>query len=148
MNNLSEEEKKAIEYFKEKIKNKLPLYEETYIDGKPYRRNIIQLETNFTEEQAHKTKVLLNLIESQQKEIEELKDTRSIFNMGRRSYKNEIEYKIREKIEELEKEQEDNRKTLYNATNNLYFEKIDKISDRISVNMSVRDILQSLLEEE
>ena len=42
-----------------------------------------------------------NLIEKQSKEIEELKDTRSIFNMGRRSYKNEIEDKIKAKIEEL-----------------------------------------------
>ena len=36
-----------------------------------------------------------------EKEIEELKDTRSIFNMGRRSYKNEIEGKIKAKLEEL-----------------------------------------------
>lgn len=38
-----------------------------------------------------------------EKEIEELKDTRSIFNMGRRSYKNEIEDKIKVKIEEIQK---------------------------------------------
>ena len=56
--------------------------------------------------------------------------------------------KIREKIEDLEKEQEDNRKKLYNAVNNLIFKEIDKISDRISVNMTVRGILQSLLKEE
>lgn len=50
------------------------------------------------------SKTILNLIEKQSKEIEELKDTRSIFNMGRRSYKNEIEYKIKAKIEEINKE--------------------------------------------
>lgn len=38
----------------------------------------------------------------QQKEIEGLKDTRSIFNMGRRSYKNEIENKIKVKIESVD----------------------------------------------
>lgn len=69
---MSEEEKKAIDYFKVKIKNKLPLYEETYVDGKPYRRNILQLETNFTEEQANKAEILLNLIDKQQKEIKNL----------------------------------------------------------------------------
>ena len=47
-------------------------------------------------------KRLINLIKKQQKEIEELKDTRSIFNMGRRSYKNEIEDKIKAKIEEID----------------------------------------------
>lgn len=71
MSKLSEEEKKAIEYFKEKIKNKLPLYEETYIDGELYRINILQLETKFTEEQANKMEILLNLIEKQQKELEQ-----------------------------------------------------------------------------
>lgn len=55
--------------------------------------------------------------------------------------------KIKAKIEELEKDQEDNRKKLYDGINNLNFKEIDKISDRISVNMSVRDILQSLLKE-
>ena len=69
---MGEEEKEAIEYFKKKIKNKLPLYEETYIDGKPYRRNILQLETNFTEEQANKASVILNLIEKQRKEIKNM----------------------------------------------------------------------------
>ena len=71
---MNEEEKEAIEYFEEKIKNKLPLYTETYVDGKPYRRNILQLETNFTEEQANKTRILLNLIDKQQKELKDLKE--------------------------------------------------------------------------
>ena len=71
---MSEEEKNAIEYFEKKVKNKLPLYEETYIDGKPYRINILQLETNFTEEQANKTETLLNLIKKQNKEINRLQE--------------------------------------------------------------------------
>ena len=45
---------------------------------------------------------VLTIVEKQSKEIEELKDTRSIFNMGRRSYKNEIEDKIKAEIEEYE----------------------------------------------
>ena len=45
---------------------------------------------------------IFNLITKQSKEIEELKDTRSVFNMGRRSYKNEIEDKIKAKIEEID----------------------------------------------
>ena len=72
-------------------------------------------------------KIVLNLIEKQTKEIEELKDTRSIFNMGRRSYKNEIEDKIKAKIEELEKQ--------------------DKES-KLSHNYLVIPVLQSLLEKE
>lgn len=71
---MTEEEKEAIEYFKNKIKNRLPLYEETYVDGKPYRRNILQLETNFTENQANKTEALLYLIQKQDTEINKLKE--------------------------------------------------------------------------
>lgn len=68
---MNEEEIKAIEYFKHKIKNKLPLeYEKTYVGGKPYRMDILQLETNFTEEQANKTQVILNLISKLQKELD------------------------------------------------------------------------------
>ena len=55
--------------------------------------------------------------------------------------------KIKAKIEELEKEQEDNRKSLYNAVNILNFKEIDKISNRICVNMTISDILRSLLKE-
>lgn len=76
---LSEEEKKAIELTKTIIE----FAGDSYIPKE--NRKALQ--------------ILLNLIEKQQKEIEELKDTRSIFNMGRRSYKNEIESKIKEIIE-------------------------------------------------
>ena len=86
---MTEEEQKAIEYFEHKVKNKLPLYEETYINGKSYRRNILQLETNFTEEQANKTQIILNLISKQQTIIKQ------------QSYTNK---KMRNKIKTVRKE--------------------------------------------
>ena len=103
-----------------------------------------------------------NLIEKQSKEIEELKEKNKYIEDRAKIGKNiqtfinkdyvEQEYiskdKIKAKIEELEKEQEDNRKDLYNAVNNLYFSKMDIISRRIFVNMSIKDILQSLLQKE
>ena len=53
---------------------------------------------------------------------------------------------IREKIKELEKEQENNRSDLKYAIDTFNFKKIDKISDMIVINMYLRDFLQSLLE--
>lgn len=120
---MSEEEIKAIEYFEDKIKNKLPLYEETYVDGKPYRRNILQLETNFTEEQANKTEILLNLIDKLQKENDNLNKKNKRY--GKYLKNKDIEHEkvleyietekerdyiskdiIRNKIKELEEERE------------------------------------------
>lgn len=54
--------------------------------------------------------------------------------------------KIREKIKELEKEQENNRSDLKYAIDMLNFKMIDKISDMIVINMYLRDFLQLLLE--
>ena len=82
---LSDEEKQAIEFLKE-YQDKPPYI--IWKDNMPYNKKI-------------QSQIILNLIEKQSKEIEELKDTRSIFNMGRRSYKNEIEDKIKAKIEEV-----------------------------------------------
>ena len=95
-------------------------------------------------------KIVLNLIEKQSKEIEELKEksmhiTKETVEFVNSHYIHKD--KIKSKIEELEKEQEGNRKNLYNAINNLCFKEIDRISNRICVNMTVRGILQSLLEE-
>lgn len=73
---------------------------------------------------------ILNLIEKQQKEINK-----------------EWQDKIREKIKELEKEQEENRKELYNAIDCLFFKKIDIISDKIIINLKLREILKELLGE-
>ena len=83
-------------------------------------------------------KILVNLIEKQSKEIEELKNTRSIFNMGRRSYKNEIEDRIKAKIEELDKQE----KEVLKGT---------KGQDRYAIKqeyMHKRSALQSLLDKE
>ena len=46
---------------------------------------------------------LLTAYEKEKEKNKELEDTRSIFNMGRRSYKNEIEGKIKARIEEIDK---------------------------------------------
>ena len=95
-------------------------------------------------------KGLKDKIDEQSKEIEELKnsDLPTVYLNGFYDGEKKVKGKIKSKIEELEKEQEDNRKSLYNAVNNLNFKEIDKISNRICVNMTVRGILQSLLEEE
>lgn len=86
---LSDEEKKAMEIVKG-----LAVYYDDYglLDEEEIKEN---------EEVNNSINIVLNLIKKQSKEIEELKDTRSIFNMGRRSYKNEIEYKIKAKIEDI-----------------------------------------------
>ena len=93
---------------------------------------------------------VIDKVLKQQKEIEELKnaDLTTVYLNGVYDGEKKAKDKIKAKIEELEKEQEDNRKDLYNAINNLCFKEIDKISDRIYVNMSIRDILRSLLEKE
>lgn len=67
---MSEEEKKAIEYIKNKIKNKLPKYEEEEIDGEIFKTEILQLDLKFNYITADKCDILLNLIEKKQKEIE------------------------------------------------------------------------------
>lgn len=169
---LSNEEKKAIEYLKENLLVRAE-------NGK-----IVAVGNSYK-------LILLNLIETQSKEIEDLKfkyqarkdrtkkeieklkeKNKKIEEINYRVNKNLLETaeeivklkkdysdmllqenviskdKIKAIIEDLEKEQEDNRKSLYDAVNNLCFKEIDKISDRISVNMTVREILQSLLEEE
>ena len=80
---------------------------------------------------------LIEIIEKQSKEIEELKDTRSIFNMGRRSYKNEIEDKIKAKIEEIDKVLNED---IYVIDGNY--------DDRYYRYLQDKHILQSLLEKE
>lgn len=96
----------------------------------PDEERIEQLELEVKVLRAN-NKGLKDKIDEQSKEIEELKDTRSIFNMGRRSYKNEIENKIKAEIEELEK--------------------LDFGTDLVSqftANLTTITILQSLLEKE
>ena len=55
--------------------------------------------------------------------------------------------KIRVKIEELEKENEQNGKDLERAINFLNFNKIDIVSEKIFINMCIKDTLKSLLDE-
>ena len=110
-----------------------------------------------------------NLIEKQQKEIKDLKEElnkkpifliKDLYNRKLKEIslqdtaglivqgKKEMLDKIKAKIEELEIEQESNREDFKIAIDNLLFQNIDKIGNRISINMSVREILQSLLEKE
>ena len=99
---------------------------------------------------------ILSEREKQQKEIEELKEQIELFknaNNNACSIMQEIinknyinKDKIKVKIEELEIEQESNREDLKIAIDNLLFQNIDKIADKISINMRVRAILKSLLE--
>lgn len=97
---------------------------------------------------------LIDIIEKQQKEIEELKNGQIDFWISDKEIEERIRNKfvnkdkIKAKIEELEIEQESNREDLKIAIDNLLFQNIDKIGNKISINMSVREILQSLLEKE
>lgn len=166
---MSDEEKKAIDFFEKSFKKKIPPYW--------YDDTISNIE--------EKIKTLLNLIEKQQKEIEELKDDRKkyaeeyihnnpwLYKQLNENYILRVESEQKERkawikgtndadelcnkkwedkikaiIEELEIEQESNREDLKIAIDNLLFQNIDKIGNRISINMSVREILQSLLEKE
>ena len=120
---LSDEEKKAIEWLKKADWFSARLYSPT----------------------------ILNLIEKQQKEIEELNKSDESKEQSSMKYYNlykELVDKIKAKIEELEIEQESNREDLKIAIDNLIFQNIDKIGNKISINMSVRGVLQSLLEKE
>ena len=120
---MTDEEWKAIEYLKQ--------------------NNIVEIQyDNYGLESIHRVGIdekqtILNLIEKQQKEIEELKDTRSIFNMGRRSYKNEIEDKIKAKIEEIDK-----------VLNEDIYVIDGHYDDRYYRYLQDKHILQSLLEKE
>lgn len=55
----------SVTYIKEKIKNKLPEYTETFVDGKPYRINVLQLETRWTEKTAEAIETLLTAYEKE-----------------------------------------------------------------------------------
>lgn len=67
-------EEEAIKYFEEKVKDVVPEYTETLIDGEIYRNEIIPLEFRFSKKEAEKMQVILNLMQSQQKELEKLKN--------------------------------------------------------------------------
>lgn len=93
---------------------------------------------------------LLQTLVDENNRLEDIEDKKvqieynNVFNKGVKS----VEDKIKAKIKELEKEQENNRKELYNSIDLLWDKQIDKYSDKIIINMYLRDYLQSLLEKE
>ena len=93
---------------------------------------------------------LLQTIVDENARLEDIEDKKvqieynNVFNKGVKS----VEDKIKAKIEELEIEQESNREDLKIAIDNLSVQNIDKIANKISINMSIRGILQSVLEKE
>lgn len=135
---LSDEEKEAIEILKLYFGDNPTLNITKYVN---IVLNLIKKQSKEIEEYKkqldldNECEIALNSkVMDLEKEIEELKDTRSIFNMGRRSYKNEIEGKIKAKIEELNKDFKE-------YENGQEWEIQDEIRGQI-------DILQSLLEKE
>ena len=126
--NLIEKKSKEIEELKEERKS----YAEEYIYNNPWLYK--QLNENY-----------ILRVESEQKERKAyIKGTNDAHELCNKKW----EDKIKAIIEELEIEQESNREDLKIAIDNLLFQNIDKIGNRISINMSVREILQSLLEKE
>ena len=126
--NLIEKQQKEIEELKEDRKS----YTEEYIHNNPWLYK--QLNENY-----------ILRVESEQKERKAwIKGTNDAHELCNKKWKD----KIKAKIEELEIEQESNREDLKIAIDNLLFQNIDKIGNIISINMSVREILQSLLEKE
>jgi len=124
---LSDEEKKAID----KI-------------NKSYDYN-----TGWVEADAGDWRIVTDLIEKQSKEIEELKKYKEGYKLLSYSLDNCISKdKIKAKIEELGKEQKENKKNLHKAIDLLWDAEIDKITNKILVNLSIRETLQSLLEKE
>ena len=123
-----EKQSKEIEELKEDRKS----YAEEYIHNNPWLYK--QLNENY-----------ILRVESEQKERKAyIKGTNDAHELCNKKW----EDKTKAKIEELEIEQESNREDLKIAIDNLLFQNIDKIGNRISINMSVREILQSLLEKE
>ena len=102
------------------------------------------------ETDSEKILALLQTLVDENARLEDIEDKKvqieynNVFNKGVKS----VEDKIKAKIEELEIEQESNREDLKIAIDNLLVQNIDKIANKISINMSIRGILQSLLEKE
>ena len=140
--NLIEKQQKEIEELKETLKCTQNSW---YEDTQKIEEMKKQIDLDNECEIALNSKVM-NL----EKEIEEIKDTSNKFYYEWKHLEAEVinnyisKDKIKAKIEELEIEQESNRENLKIAIDNLIFSNMDKIS----INMSVRDILQSLLKEE
>lgn len=89
-------------------------------------------------------KTLLNLIEKQRKEIQQLRNKLE-FDYVEAHYIDKD--KIREKIKELKKQQEENRNEFSKGIDCLNLKLIDDVSTKICINFSVRSILEGILEE-
>lgn len=97
----------SVTYIKEKIKNKLPEYTETFVDGKPYRMNVLQLETRWTEKTAEAIETLLTAYEKEKGENVKLRLQDIPLIQGElEAYKD----RVNELKQELEKEKEKNKK--------------------------------------
>lgn len=106
-------------------------------------------------------KIVLNLIDRQQKELEE-RNKYNITTLPFEKIKADIEQnknisifgkeyisedKIREKIKELENKNEENKIALAKGIDTLNFNTIENARNNIAINVNVRDILRNLLEE-
>ena len=137
---LSDEEKEAIEtikFFKE-----MKWYSHASDNGTEI----------LSEDEKQDIDIVLNLIEKQQKEIEEVKEKNKILEAISLSF-NEIqdrdkkwEYKIKAKIEELDKQEEDLQNSISDEEREEYSDA--NISWKLMDIQIRREVLQSLLEKE
>ena len=145
-------QQKEIEEFKKKNENLLDALNNS-INIKKYWVNKDKIKEILGIEEETDTEEILSLLQTivdENARLEDIEDRKvqieynNVFNKGVKS----VEDKIKAKIEELEIEQESNREDLKIAIDNLLVQNIDKIANKISINMSIRGILQSLLEKE
>lgn len=135
---MSEEEKKAMEYLRFYVNDN----EDEYFD-KNYQLN------------KKVSKEILNLIEKQQEELNKEKEKNKELEEDIKFIKTNIKEnnyiskdKIRKIIQELEKEQEENRKNLSIGIELLSNKIIDKFSDKIIINFRIREYLENILKGE
>lgn len=137
---MSEEEKKAIQCFKlikEGLEN----------NGQEY--------WSFNTLNPKEIETILNLLDKQQKEIEENQVLIDDIKEHNIVYIDTPEFeekfiskdKIREKIKELENKNEENKIELAKGIDTLNFDIIENAKNNIAINVNVRDILKELLGE-
>ena len=133
-------EEEIIKYIKDEIENETDTYH--WFDDMPKNKTRKQIEESINAHQG-----LLELYQKQKEKVKELEnaDLTVVYMDGFYDGKKKIENKIKEKIEELEKEQEQNRKELASGIDYLSNKTIDAASNKIVINMSIREYLQDLL---
>jgi len=142
---LSDEEKKAIESFKEENNNDLSRFDDF---------------NNYTQFKVKRDKIIIDLIDKQAKEIEELKetlkctqnswfeDTQKIEEMKKQiDLDNECEIALNSKVMDLEKEIEEYKKLMNECPMNDEEIFCKDCTEKCGFNQTI-DILQSLLEKE